>query len=406
MGVDLSRLPADPRPAHADRRGRDRDRRHARWRRSAPARRAATVPPIAALTGGAELGGVGVPQADRRRCRRCSAPVWPPALAGLAGSARRRHGRRAGARCDRASSSASPCSARSRFGVVTACVRMADAHRRRRRRLAQQERRPQPAPHGDDRGGADDRPDAGVDRARGRRLGQGDDRLHVRAVGQGRLLRHRRARGGRVPGHAGRRAPRSPTSSPRRPGSPTSTHASTARSPTSSASTSTRSTPCSTSTSRQAASTPPSPTRWSCRSTRRRRSAPASATRSPSRSPTARASRRRSSDCSTTRRSSTEDYLFDTSVLAAAGVDADRRVAGRLDRRRRLAGRRGRRASPASSDEYPYAIDRDRRRVPSAGRGHGRRDPDDGQRDGRAGRGHRPDRHRQHAGAVGVRAHP
>ena len=48
-----------------------------------------------------------------------------------------------------------------------------------------------------------------------------------------------------------------------------------------------------------------------------------------------------------------EDYLFDTSVLTAAGV-ARRRVAGVLDRPRRLAERRSTR-SARTVQEYPYA---------------------------------------------------
>ncbi len=58
-------------------------------------------------------------------------------------------------------------------GIVTACVRMAGANRRCRRRHGTQERRPQPPPDGHDRGGADDRPGAGLDRAGGRPVGEG-----------------------------------------------------------------------------------------------------------------------------------------------------------------------------------------------------------------------------------------
>ena len=90
------------------------------------------------------------------------------------------------------------------------------ADRRRRRPPRAEERRSQLASHRHDRGRADDRSGARVDRARRRRIGEGDDRLDVRAVGQGRLLRHRRPRRGRVPRHARRRDPRSPMPSPRR----------------------------------------------------------------------------------------------------------------------------------------------------------------------------------------------
>ena len=99
-------------------------------------------------------------------------------------------------------------------------------------------------------------------------------------VGQGRLLPHRRARRGRVPRHARRRAPRAPTSSPRPPASRTfdaridgtrhrrgRIRLRSDRRPARRR----RRVPA-------ASTASASPTPWSCPSTRRRESAPTSAT--------------------------------------------------------------------------------------------------------------------------------
>ena len=91
-----------------------------------------------------------------------------------------------------------------------------------------------------------------------------------------------------------------------------------------------------------------SPTRWWCRSTRRRRSAPASAMRSPSRPPTAPSVDATVVGLFDDQALLTEDYLFDIGVLASLGQPERRRVGRRLGCRRCRPGRRGRDRSPAS----------------------------------------------------------
>ena len=101
----------------------------------------------------------------------------------------------------------------------------------------------------------------------------------------------------------------------------------------------------------------------------------------------------------------TEDYLLDLSVLANDGCDTNSRVARRVDRGWRVTCRRGCSRRPTVRC-VPLRIRRDGGRVPCPCRGHGRRRADHGERDGCAGRDHRPHRHRQHAGTLRVRAHP
>ena len=288
-----------------------------------PARRAATVPPIAALNGGADAERVSSRTPDDHRSRagrrRPGRPARPGSPRRSVGGRRTRPRRRS--RIFLGVTVLSPLAVRHRHTVV----RMADAQGRRRRRPARpKERRPQPTPHGHHRGGADGRP-------------------HPRDHGARR--RPTRSRRRSAPRSSGR--PRPTTTSP------TSSTRSTSRRRCAAelrqsdvvaaatgfthvrrprrrhrhrrrwASTSTRSMTCSTSTSEPGGfdnrRRPPGGR------VRRRgdgRSTPARATSSPSRSANgSRSARRRSSGCSTTRRSSSEDYLFDTGVLAAAGVD-------------------------------------------------------------------------------------
>ena len=229
------------------------------------------------------------------------------------------------------------------------------ADRRRRRPARPEERRSQPAPHRHDRRGADDRSGPRHDGTRRRPVGQGVDRLDVRALGQGRLLRHRRPR----------RGPSSPPRSPAR--------------------------------SRQSdvvAAAPASRRRRprrrhrderrrvrlrqidalldldvTGRRVRPRRRAPGGRVVDEAKAigaglgdtldrrdrPTDRHVEATIVGLFDDQAILSEDYLFDTSVLADAGIDAERRVAGRLDRRRRLAGSRRGRSSPGCPTQYPNA---------------------------------------------------
>ena len=193
----------------------------------APARRAATVAPIAALSGRSDNVGA----ASRKRVVTGVALVavgLAAGVAGLGGAGSRRVGIAVGAMAMFVGVTVlSPLA----VGLVTRVVRMADAGRRRRRRPSRAaERGAQLAPHRHDRGGADDRPRRSSRCTRRRRLGQGVDgstfersaKADYFVTDELETSSSRR----RSPSRSGSRTRCAP-----RPVSRTSTHASTARSP-------------------------------------------------------------------------------------------------------------------------------------------------------------------------------
>ena len=348
MGVDLSRLAADPRAADADRRRRDRNRRHPRGGAGAgtPGRhRAADRRPVGARAGAS------FPQARRHRVSRSSSAVWlPPSPARLArfgaaghrarcdGAVRRRHRAQPARR-----RSVTRCSA-GRCGPAGVAGRLAQ------RNAARNSRRTATTAAalmigltlvttalvvGDS-----------VKASMGstfERSAKADYYVtdELDDVGFPASLAGELAQSDAVAAATGF--------------TPASTPVSTARSPASSASTSIRSTTCSTSASRKAASSPTPSTRPSSRSTRRRPPAPSWATPSPSSRRPGPASTPRSSGVFDDQAILGEDYLFDTRVLDAVGIDADAEWLAVLVRRRRLAGDARTRSSPGSPTSTRYA---------------------------------------------------
>ena len=173
-----------------------------------PARRAATVPPIAVLTGGADARRRRVSYRARSAVPACSSPGSAPARPAWPGSARPRPPSPRWRSARSPSSSASPCSARSRsasspsvFGwpmrkIAGVAGRLAQTNAARNPRRTATTAAALMI-------GLTLVTTALVVGA----LGEGDDRLDVRAVGQGRLLRHRRSRRRRLSRHARRRDP-------------------------------------------------------------------------------------------------------------------------------------------------------------------------------------------------------